>query len=206
VVGAGRTDAGVHATGQVASFTTESRLGPDEWVGALNAHLPTTIAVRAAWPAPDGFHARFSATSRSYRYAVVNRRPRPAVGRQYRWHVPQPLDEESMRAALGHLRGRHDFASFAGATHDRRVRGTVRTVLAAECVRCGDEIHVDVTADAFLPHMVRNLVGTLVLVGRGTLAPTDIPAILAARDRAAAGPTAPAHGLCLVQVNYGVRV
>jgi tRNA pseudouridine38-40 synthase len=119
--------------------------------------------------------------------------------------VPQPLDEGLMGAALAHLAGRHDFASFAGARPDLRERVTVRTVLLAECTRCGEEVLVEVTADAFLPHMVRNVVGTLALVGRGALAPNDIPAILAARDRAAAGPTAPAHGLCLVRVNYGVR-
>jgi tRNA pseudouridine38-40 synthase len=203
VVAAGRTDAGVHATGQVVSFTTESGLAPEQWVGALNAHLPPAIAVRESWAAPDGFHARFSATSRSYRYTILNRPARPAIGRQYRWHIPQPLDEGPMRDGLLRLRGRHDFASFAGASPDRR--GTVRTVLATGCERCGDEIRIDLTADAFLPHMVRNVVGTLALVGRGQLAPSELATILARRVRAAAGPTAPAHGLCLVRVHYGVR-
>jgi tRNA pseudouridine38-40 synthase len=195
----------VHATGQVVSFTTESSLSPERWVGALNAHLPPTIAVREAWAAPDGFHARFSATSRQYRYTIVNRPARPAIGRQYCWHVPQPLDEGLMDAALVHLRGRRDFASFAGQSPNRGGRHTVRSVLAAACVRRGEEVRFELTADAFLPHMVRNVVGTLARVGRGVLAPDDVDTILAARDRAAAGPTAPAHGLCLIRVNYGVR-
>jgi tRNA pseudouridine38-40 synthase len=202
IVGAGRTDAGVHATGQVASFTTESRLGPEQWMGALNARLPHAISVREVWDPGDGFHARFSATSRSYRYTIVNRRPRPAVGRQYRWHVPQALDEVAMATGLAMLLGKHDFASFAGSSPDTRT--TVRTLIHASCARVDDEIVVEVTADAFLPHMVRNVVGTLAEVGRGALPPDALSDILAARDRRKAGPTAPPHGLCLVAVNYGV--
>jgi tRNA pseudouridine38-40 synthase len=177
-------------------------LGPEQWLGALNAHLPRAISVREVWDAPEGFHARFSATSRSYRYSIVNRRARPAVGRQYRWHVPQPLDEGAMAAGVSRLIGKHDFASFAGSSPD--TRGTIRTLIQASCARLDDEIVVDVTADAFLPHMVRNVVGTLALVGRGVLPPDALSDILAARDRRKAGPTAPPHGLCLVAVNYGV--
>jgi len=200
VAGAGRTDAGVHATGQVASFTTESRLGPDEWPRALNAHLPPTIAVVRASVVPDDFHARYSARSREYRYTIVNRRARPAIGRQYRWHVPQPLDAEAMHAALQSLVGKHDFAAFAG---DARRHATVRTILAASCARQGDEVVVDVAADAFLPHMVRNVVGTLVQIGKGCLEASELATILASCDRSRAAATAPPHGLCLVRVNYG---
>jgi tRNA pseudouridine38-40 synthase len=177
-------------------------LGPEQWLGALNAHLPPPISVLQVWDAPGGFHARFSATSRSYRYTIVNRRPRPSIGRTYRWHVPQPLDVAPMAKALAHLLGRHDFASFAGSSPD--TRGTVRTLIDASCARVDEEIRVDVTADAFLPHMVRNVVGSLALVGRGALPPDTFSDILAARDRRKAGPTAPPHGLCLVAVNYGV--
>ena len=177
-------------------------MGPEQWARALNAHLPGAIAVQHVWEAPEGFHARFSATSRSYRYTIANRRQRPAVGRQYRWYVPQTLDVAAMAAGLARLVGKHDFASFAGASPD--TRSTVRTLIHASCVRVEDEILVDVTADAFLPHMVRNVVGTLAEVGRGALPPDAVSDILAARDRRKAGPTAPPHGLCLVAVNYGV--
>lgn len=171
-------------------------------MGALNAHLPAAIAVQHVWDAPDGFHARFSAISRSYRYTIFNRRQRPALSRRYRWHVPQSLDVAAMAAALTPLLGKHDFASFAGTTPE--ARGTVRTVIQASCDPSGDEIVVAMIADAFLPHMVRNVVGTLVEIGRGALSPDEIVNILATRDRREAGPTAPPHGLCLVAVNYGV--
>lgn len=182
------------------SFTTESRLGPDEWARALNAHLPPTIAVRRAVAVPDGFHARFSARSREYRYTILNRPTRAAVGRQYRWHVPQPLDVEAMSRAVAVLVGRHDFASFAG---DARRENTERTLLSAACRRDGDDVLVEVAADAFLPHMVRNVVGTLVQVGKGCLEASELATILASCDRSRAAATAPPHGLCLVRVNYG---
>ena len=189
VVGAGRTDAGVHAWAQVASFTTESELTARVWQRALNAHLPPTIAAREVRVAPEGFHARFSALSRSYRYTIVNRPVRSAIGRQYHWHVRPPLDVGRMDQAVRALVGRHDFAAYAGSSGDAR-GSTVRTVLRAGCSRFGDEIFVDVEADAFLTHMVRNIVGTLVQVGGG----------------AKKAQTAPPHGLCLVSVNYGDRL
>lgn len=204
VVGAGRTDAGVHALGQVVSFTTESRLGLETWGRALNAHLPATIAVREVVEKEPGFHARFSATSREYRYTILNRPARAAIGRQYHWHRPGALDVARMDRVARGIVGRHDFAAFAGATGDRLGRpNTVRTVMRVDCRREDQEVVFEVTADAFLPHMVRNLVGTLVLAGRDQLDEAGMLAILASRDRARAGPTAPPHGLCLVRVNYG---
>ena len=149
---------------------------------------------------PEGFHARYSARSRSYRFTILNRPARPAVGRQYQWHVRHPLDAAALDAALEPLEGTHDFAAFSGAS-DRD--NTVRTLLSASCTREGDRVYIDLTADAFLPHMVRNVVGTLVLVGRGSLEPGAVATILASRDRRRAGPTAPPDGLCLVRVNYG---
>lgn len=203
IAGAGRTDAGVHAVGQVASFTTESRLTPDRWVGALNARLPASIVVRQARAMPAGFHARFSATGRAYRYTIVNRAESVAIGRQYRWHVRAELDVAAIGDALARLIGRHDFAAFAGASGDHDDARTERTILQASCTRAGEDVAIDITADAFLPHMVRTIVGTLVPIGRGLRPSTSIQSILAARQRSLAGATAPPHGLCLMKVHYG---
>jgi tRNA pseudouridine38-40 synthase len=194
----------VHATGQVASFTTESRLATEAWTRALNAHLPSTIAALAVREMPEGFHARFSATSREYRYTILNRPPRSPLERGRSWHVAAPLDRTAMAEALAALVGQHDFAAFAGASADLRAgASTTRTVLSAACRREGDHLHVDLHANAFLPHMVRNVVGTLVQVGRGSREPEAIRSILVSRDRGRAGPTAPPDGLCLVRVHYG---
>jgi tRNA pseudouridine38-40 synthase len=204
VAGAGRTDAGVHATGQVASFTTESRLATEKWAGALNAHLPSTIAALAVREMPEGFHARFSAASREYRYTILNRSIRSPLERGRVWHVSAPLDAAAMAEAVTVLIGEHDFAAFAGASAEIKAgASTVRVVLSAACRREGDHLQVEIGANAFLPHMVRTLVGTLVLVGRGSLEPGAIATILASRDRRRAGRTAPPDGLCLVRVRYG---
>lgn len=200
VAGAGRTDAGVHALGQVASFRTATRLDAPALRRALNAVLPPDVAVRRCAEAPEGFHARFSALSREYFYRIINRPVRPAIDRERAHHVALPLDEAAMDVACRLLVGRHDFASFSGAG---RREGTVRTVLHAGCRREGDEIYVEVAAGAFLPHMVRNIVGTLIWLGTGKL---DLPAfarILAGGRRSLAGPTAPPQGLYLARVNYG---
>jgi tRNA pseudouridine38-40 synthase len=153
---------------------------------------------------PDRFHARFSAASREYRYTILNRPVRSALERGRVWHVAASLDAAAMALSLAELVGQHDFAAFAGASASLRAgASTIRTVLSATCRREGDHIQVDLRANAFLPHMVRNVVGTLALVGRGSLEPAAIRAILAGRDRRRAGPTAPPDGLCLVRVNYG---
>lgn len=200
IVGAGRTDAGVHATGQVVNFLTGSALSPGEFLRALNSLLPPDIAVKAASYVDLGFHARFAARSREYEYRILNRLAKPAVGRQYVYHYRRWLDVDAMHDACQSLVGTHDFAAFAAA--DDEVRSTVRTVLAAECRRDGEMVIVTIQADGFLPRMVRNIVGTLVWVGTQTIDLAQFQEIMLARDRNRAGPTAPARGLCLTKVNY----
>lgn len=200
VAGAGRTDRGVHAAGQVVSFRTRSALGVAVLQRALNAVLPADIAVLAADDVSPDFHARFSARSREYRYTVLNRPARAALERHFTYHVAPPLNVEAMALAALGLVGEHDFASFAGAGEE--MASTVRRVLSVDCHREGVKVYVDITADAFLPHMVRNIVGTLLPVGTGKLAVAGFREIFAARQRRQAGPTAPARGLCLMRVNY----
>ncbi|MBI3978986.1 MAG: tRNA pseudouridine(38-40) synthase TruA [Chloroflexi bacterium] len=200
VTGAGRTDTGVHAEGQVTSFRTATRLGPDTLARALNATLPADIGVLAVERAPEAFDARRSATSRTYRYRILNRPARSPLRRLVTHHVPQPLDLAAMAAAAGSLVGEHDFAAFAGATGVKR--RTVRWVLQASWSRADDELHFLIEANAFLPHQVRNMVGTLIDVGRGKLEQSGFQAIFAGHDRRLAGATAPAHALCLVRVAY----
>jgi len=200
VVGAGRTDAGVHALGQVVSFRCHWPHSATALGRALNAHLPEDIVVLEAEEAEDRFHARFSARSREYRYTVLNREAPPAIGRQYCYHFARKLDLEPMREACRLLIGEHDFASFAGA--GERALSTVRCLEQAGCERDGDKIYFDFRARSFLPHMVRNLVGTLLQVGTGRIGVERFAAILRARDRGMAGPAAPARGLCLMKVYY----
>ncbi len=200
VGGAGRTAAGVHALGQVVSFRSGTRLDAPTLRRALNAVLPADVVVHRCREAPAGFHARFSAQSREYFYLIVNRPERPAIDRRQACHVGPPLDVAVMDQACRLLVGKHDFASFSGAG---RRENTVRTVQHATCRREGERVYVEVTADAFLPHMVRNLVGTLLWLGTGKL---DLPAFARIFDggrRSLAGPTAPPQGLYLARVNYG---
>lgn len=201
VVGAGRTDAGVHAEGQVAHLDLDRALEPDRLAEALNFHLGAArIAVRAAARVPDTFHARFSAKGRAYRYVILNRRARPALLLGRVWHVRHKLDLDAMRDAARHLIGRHDFTSFRAAAC--QAASAVKTLDRLEILREGETIRVLAEARSFLHHQVRNMVGTLKLVGEGRLSPGDIPRILAARDRSAAGPTAPAEGLTLTAIRY----
>jgi len=199
VVGSGRTDAGVHARGQVIHFITSWRRSLEELHRAFNALLPPDVAVTQMAVAPDDFHARFSASSREYRYVILNQKIRSPLERYYAYHCDEPLNEEGMGEALKHLVGSHDFASFGQPTQGDV---TVRHVLRATCVREGSHIYLDITANAFLRRMVRTVVGTLLLVGSGALQPSDVKRILEVRDRSEAGPPAPAHGLCLMRVNY----
>ncbi len=202
VVGAGRTDAGVHAEGQVASFVLATRLVPGQLKRALNAQLPRDLAVVDVEGAPEGFHARYDACGKVYRYDVWNA-PAPSPLRARRaLHVPGALDVEAMAAAAAAFEGSHDFSSLRAA--GSRVRDPVRTLhrVAVGGV-AGGALRVEVAGTGFLRHMVRNLVGTLLEVGRGARAAGTVPALLAAADRRAAGPTAPAHGLTLVRVEYG---
>jgi tRNA pseudouridine38-40 synthase len=204
VQGAGRTDSGVHARGQVAHFDLLATKRAEEVRGALTFHLkPNPIVVIAAELAPEGFHARFSATHRRYRYRILNRRSPAAMERGHVWHVPAPLDIGAMQQAAAVLTGTHDFNSFRSVSC--QAKSSIRTLAELSVARCGEEIHLDVGARSFLHNQVRILAGTLQMVGRGQWSTTDVEAALAARDRARAGPTAPPDGLCLMEVRYDGR-
>ena len=201
VHGAGRTDAGVHALAQVAHIDLEKETGADTLRDALNFHLkPAAVAVLAAEAVADDFHARFSATERAYRYRIVNRRAPLTLDRGRAWLVPVPLDAGAMGDAARALLGRHDFTSFRAG--ECQAKSPVKTLDALEVSRDGDEIWIEARARSFLHHQVRNMVGTLKLVGEGKWSRADMARALAARDRRAAGPTAPADGLYLVAVRY----
>jgi tRNA pseudouridine38-40 synthase len=199
VVGAGRTDAGVHAQGQVIHFLTGWKRSVEELHRAFNAVLSRDIAIRELSVAAPDFHARFSAVTREYRYDILNQEVRSPLEARYAYHHEQPLDAQSMGEAVAYLVGSHDFASFGLPTQGD---STVRDMAQATCAREGHHVFVDLEANGFLRHMVRAIVGTLLLVGRGIVSPADLKEILEARDRSQAGPPAPAHGLCLVKVNY----
>jgi len=200
VAGAGRTDAGVHALAQVASATLDIDLTPLAIRRALNVRLPADVRVLHVADAAPGFHAQFHATGKSYRYRIARTPVLSPFDRWFVWHVPDLRGVEAMRQAAGALVGRHDFASFqAGGT---AIRETTRTLTRVELCEVAGELHIEVDGDGFLRHMVRILVGTLVEIGAGTRAVGEIAAIIAARDRRAAGATAPAHGLTLTGVRY----
>ena len=197
ITGAGRTDAGVHATGQVIDFRSASALDGSTMERGVNALLPEDIAISDLEPAEDAFHARFSATGRTYEYRIRNAAVRdPLWTRREHWH-PGELDVASMRAASAHLVGRHDFAAFAAGESGER------TVKRADWTHEGSILRFEIEADAFLRGMVRGIVGTLLWVGRGKLTVPAFAEVFAARDRGLAGPSAPARGLCLVSVRYG---
>lgn len=200
VVGAGRTDAGVHACGQVAGLVTKSRIPADRFPAALNAHLPPDIRVLQAEEVPEGFHARHDAVARTYRFEILNRPTPSALLRHRAYHVPEPLDLTAMQAALGPLVGRHDFAAYQAVGSSPRT--TVCSVRGAAWASAGDRLSLTITADRFLRHMVRILVGTLIRVGTARL-PAAAPAeFLGDPDNQRTGPTAPAYGLYLVRVDY----
>ena len=201
LIGAGRTDAGVHARGQVANFLTSTGIPPRRLLEGLNGLLPEDIVALDLSAVPRDFHARYRARSKLYEYRIHNSSRRLALGRQYVWHIGQPLNWDLMEESLGSLEGRHDFASFQAAGSS--VRNTERTVLSTAVVAYPEDIwSIQIAADGFLRHMVRTIVGTLVEVGRGKLSDEEFVALLAARDRKRAGMTAPARGLCLVEVRY----
>lgn len=198
---AGRTDAGVHALGQVAHLDLEGDPPADTVRDALNFHLkPEPIAILSAKVVDDRFHARFRASGRTYRYRILNRRAPPALDRGRVWAVPKDLDAAAMHEAAKCLLGRHDFTSFRAK--ECQADSPVRTLDRLDVTRDGDMITVVAEAKSFLHHQVRNFVGTLKLVGEGKWTADDVRAALVARDRAAAGPTAPAEGLFLVRVDY----
>lgn len=201
VSGAGRTDAGVHALGQVAHLDLVDERPVDTVRAAVNFHLkPNPIVVTEAEIVPADFHARFSATARRYRYLILNRRAPPALDRGRVWHVPVPLDAGAMADAASLLIGRHDFNSFRSAAC--QAASSVKTLDRLDVRRSGEKIEIDVAARSFLHNQVRILVGTLQLVGRGQWTRRDVAEALEARDRTRAGPTAPPQGLCLMEVRY----
>jgi tRNA pseudouridine38-40 synthase len=200
LIGSGRTDAGVHALGQVANFKTGAAIPPERYAAALNTLLPEDIRVQSSAAAPDDFHAQFSATGKRYRYTICNSRPGTALHRRTSWHVAQKLDIEAMERAAAHFLGTHDFSAFQSTGGVERE--TVKTVTLSRITREGAFIHYDVAAGGFLYNMARIIVGTLAKVGRGKLSPEAIPAIIESGDRGMAGPTAPAKGLCLMEVYY----
>lgn len=202
VTGAGRTDAGVHAIGQVASFTIVRDTPADVIVRSLNAKLPPEVRIRFADTVPPSFHARFDATAKTYRYRLWNADVLDPFERAYAWHVPGTLDVAAMSRASRFVEGRHDFAAFqtvGGAG------GPTERVIASSTLTAGPDglLTYDVTGNGFLRHMVRAIVGSLTEVGRGRQRPEWICDLIASRDRAQAGRTAPAHGLFLVRVDYG---
>ena len=204
LVGASRTDAGVHALGQVASVESPEALAPRTVLAALNARLPRDIRVLAARAVPLGFDARRAARLKRYGYLLETGPIAWPFLRDHAWHVGRPLDTDAMGRALAALRGKHDFAAFCAAPG--RGRDPVCAVRAVRVVARGDRVGVLMSADAFLHHMVRNVVGSLVEVGLGRRPPGWIADVLAGRDRRAAGPTAPAEGLYLLRVLYSWAV
>ncbi len=204
--GSGRTDAGVHALAQVTTFVTESSVPTENFVKALNDLLPDAVRVLEVTEAPPSFHARHSSRAKTYRYRIYRETICPPFLARYVWHFPYPLDEQAMARAAGFVIGEHDFTSFAAVDRDRGREdepiSNVRTILSSNWERAGEELVYAVRGSGFLHHMVRNLVGTFILVGKGTLQPEDVPRILAARSRSAAGATVPASGLYLVSVEY----
>src|SRR5262245_11818863 len=203
VVAAGRTDAGVHAAAQVLHFDTEAARPATAWVRGVNTHLPAQAAVLWAHPVSDEFHARFAATARHYTYLLLNRGERPGLvaGRVGWYH--HPLDVEAMRAAAEHLRGTHDFSSFRAS--ECQAKSPVKTLSRVAVDRAGALVRFDFSANAFLHHMVRNIVGALIAVGSGRKPPAWIGELIAARDRTQGAPTFPPDGLYFAGADYDAR-
>jgi tRNA pseudouridine38-40 synthase len=202
LIGSGRTDAGVHALGQTANFTCETRIDPAAFQKGLNGLLPRDIVIRDCQLAAPHFHSRYDATGKTYRYCILNDPLPSAIGRQYAWWIRSPLDLDAMQQAAEHILGTHDFKSFEASGSPRA--HSRRHILHARWARpAPSRLTFDITADGFLRYMVRNIVGTLVEVGQHKISPGRFRAILASRDRIQASGTAPAQGLFLVQVFYG---
>jgi len=199
--GSGRTDAGVHALGQVANFRCDTKLTPKIFQNGLNSLLNRDIVIRDCQQTGENFHARYDAKSKRYRYRILNAPIPSAIHRRYAWFIRKKLDTDAMRAAVSHIMGKHDFAAFEGAGSPRA--HTIRSVLNANFTESDHgHLHFEIEADGFLRFMVRNIVGTLTDVGLGKLAPDDFRRILLSKDRNQAGITAPPHGLFLVCVMY----
>ncbi len=197
---AGRTDTGVHASGQVVHFDTDSVRDDRGWLLGANSNLPADICVTWAQPVADDFHARFSATGRNYRYRILNRLQRSAIHRDWAWWVHQPLDSNRMHEAAQQLLGEHDFSAFRAA--GCRANTASRNITRIAVTRDGDWVTLTVSANAFLQHMVRNITGTLAAVGLGERSIGWLAEVLKSRDRKKGGIAAPPHGLTLVSVDY----
>jgi len=198
----GRTDAGVHALGQVAHFTCDTTLLPEAFFLGLNSLLPDDIVIKSCEAVAATFHARYDAKRKTYRYRILNRKVPSALDHRYVWHIRKKLLIENMQAATEHVIGKHDFKAFEGAGSPRS--STVRNIFRAELSKKKDGcLNFEIEGDGFLRYMVRNIVGTLVEVGRGKITPQEFKAILESRDRSRAGATAPPQGLFLVSVAYG---
>ena len=200
VVGAGRTDAGVHAQGQVASVRLSRTIAADALIRAINIRLPGSVRIHEAVEVVNDFHARFHARTKRYRYRIWNAAVLSPFERPYAWHVPMALDPGAMAEAAAALIGTHDFAAFQGTGSDTLT--TTRTITVSSIVTAEALVCYDAAGEGFLRHMVRNIVGSLVEVGRGHRSPTWISEVLASRDRSRAGPTAPPQGLFLMAVAY----
>jgi tRNA pseudouridine38-40 synthase len=201
LIGAGRTDAGVHALAQVANFACETKLEPGVFIKGLNSLLPDDIVIKECVLADGRFHSRYDARSKRYSYRIINRVIPPAIGRQYAWFIRKKIDVGAMQEAASYLPGTHDFKAFEGAGSPRK--STVRNVFKAEVLTDKDGlIFFEIEADGFLRFMVRNIAGTLVDAGVGKIKPNDFNEILEKRDRGNAGITAPPQGLFLVEVTY----
>lgn len=200
-VGAGRTDTGVHASGQVAHFDAEAERSRRSWLLGINSNLPDDISVINVWPVPGDFHARYSAVGRAYRYVILNRAVRSALHRDRAWWVHRPLDVAAMADAGRRLIGAHDFSAFRAA--ECQARSAVRDLRRLDVSGHGERIVIDCEANAFLHHMVRNIVGSLVRIGRAEADAAWLESLLRQRDRRLAGVTAPACGLTLTRVSYG---
>ena len=200
IICAGRTDTGVHASGQVVHFDTNSKRSSRGWLLGANSDLPDDVNVTWAQPVSDNFHARFSAVARSYRYLILNRFERSALHRNRAWWVYDPLDIGPMQEAAKYLLGEHDFSGFRAAACQAST--AVRNISHLSLTQRGCWMELEVTANAFLQHMVRNITGTLVAIGRGDKSPAWAAEILQSRDRKKGGIAAPPHGLTLVSVAY----
>lgn len=199
---ASRTDAGVHAKGQVVSFRTASALPLKSYIDGLNHYLPPDIAVQEAYGTEEPFDVRRRAISREYQYQILPSRARSPMRQGFTCRVNGQLDTTAMNRACQALLGRHDFASFVASAETARQKRTIRNVFKAEITQDGDTVIFTITANAFLPHQVRNTIGSLIKVGQGKMTVAEFENIVQAKTPGLAGPTAPANGLCLVRVNY----